>query len=93
MTTDPQQTAPPESGAEQQTTGFVVCESLLEDMSKAGKSKKLESWVSGTRQKLDEYRGSAASQKAKKEADRVQRAWDAAEELIRGIHSGKMKRD
>ncbi len=73
------------------TTGFMIIEDMLTEFSKTGRCGALEAWVDDARQRLAEFRGQAAGDRARREADRVQAAYETAQELVRGIHAGKIK--
>ena len=92
MTKDPQPAPVAGPNTSRPSTGFVIIEDMLTEFGKTGRCRNLERWVGEAKNRLEEFRSQAVGDRAKREADRVEAAYDRAQELVCGIHKGKIKR-
>ena len=77
--------------AAESSTGFIVVERLLAEMRGKGKSPDLEKWSAQLRDGLAKYRDVNKSPKAAKETQAVEKAFQAANELIQRMAAEAVK--
>lgn len=82
----------PPSGGSRATTGFVIIEDMLTEYGKTGRCATLARWVGEAKERLDQFRRETTVERDKRDADRVWAAYEAAQELVCGIHEGRIKR-
>lgn len=62
---------------------FPVMERLLDGKSPGGESAEAEAWLKEVRRKLESFRETAGSERLRRDADRVERAFVSAVSLLR----------
>ncbi len=92
MTGDPRTPQSTGPTAHRPTTGFMIIEDMLTEFGKTGRCEMLDRWVEEARRQMAESREQAIGDRARNQADCIQGAYQAANELVCGIHGGKIKR-